>query len=190
MVPVIPAGEAVIHIHEDDWGMRNLYPVAALKHVADDMGVADEHLTSMGGLEKLLVSEMHVIAEPPSSFKDFAIPIETMVTLLQPILPRVRYFYATASAGFEVFDSLGSYETAAWSFGYSQNCYIKIDVTDDIVSSIWFGFDTEVPEEIAALLAAFQAINTLIPCCIADYFCNEVFALSDAARLDAYFEAA
>ena len=29
--------EPAIHIHEDDWGMRNLYPVEASLHAADDI---------------------------------------------------------------------------------------------------------------------------------------------------------
>jgi len=113
-----------IHIHEDDRGMRNLYPWAALSEAEKDIAVAAaaaaERNTDPSGFSK----QVHVVQQPSQDYADFGLTLAEAERVLSPILPRVRRFYATALSGFgnEKRDPLGSYDEDAWCFGLSGSC--------------------------------------------------------------------
>jgi DNA-directed RNA polymerase delta subunit len=57
-----------IHIHEDSWGMRNLYPLAAVDEANADMDASDEVARKHQDTGLLGVADMHVIENPTTSY--------------------------------------------------------------------------------------------------------------------------
>lgn len=93
--------ERAIHIHEDDWGMCNLYPVGALfearAEVTRAADAADRSRAPDGGG----FIGMHVINGPSIDYADIGLGLGVLADALGSIVPRVKRFTATAMAGFE-----------------------------------------------------------------------------------------
>jgi len=110
----------VIHIHEDDWGRRNLYPTAARNEVADDLDAAREAAERNRAPSGQGWTAMHVIRSPATDYPEAGVTAAAAAPVLEPIMPRVKRFYATGTAGFggkPHDDPYGSYEEDAWCFG-------------------------------------------------------------------------
>jgi hypothetical protein len=181
--------EGVIHIHEDDWGMRNLYPLAAQSETLADLHdaiAAGEKNRDPSGLGW---SDVHVIKPPSMTYIDAGLLLSHATAALQGIMPRVSRFYAGtfASIGGTKRDPLGSYEDDAWCFGFDQRCYLKLEPNGDHVERIWFNLGHAQPEQAAAQRHAIQAIDRLVPSLIADYFLDVAVPAGDAEQLDRYF---
>lgn len=183
-----PARDPAIHIHEDDWGMRNLFPASCLYHVAGDIAEAkafgDAHFDGGGW------TEMRAIQSPPTSFREAGVTIASLVAALEPILPRVRRFNATISSmiNSDSRDPYGSYETDAICFGYHRDCFIKIDPADDVlVGAVWYQADRCSHPELDALRRGLLAINAATPVVVADYWLDFSGPLTDPALVERYF---
>jgi hypothetical protein len=184
------SADSVIHVHEDDWEMRNLYPLACRAEVAadmDDATAASErnlHPTGLGW------TGVHVIKPPSTSYVDVNLLLSDAAAALSLIMPRVKRFYATIGSAINQpkRDPLGSYEEDAWSFGFGPYCYIKLEPEgDEHVERIWFDLrPTAEPEHIAGLKHALEAVDRLVPSLIADYFLDVVFPVGNAEQLDRY----
>lgn len=183
--------DTIIHIHEDDWGMRNLCPLAAQSEVAGDLAAAatagEKNCDPLGYGWR----DVHVIAQPSITFAQAGLLLSSAIAVLEPVMPRVRHFYATASFGFRegAHDSMGSYEDDAWCFGFDEQCYLYLGTEGDHVASIWFDLHSNALEREAALKRAVQAIDRLVPSMIADYFWSAEIAVADTAHIDRYFAA-
>jgi len=181
----------LIHIHEDDWGMRNIYPLAALDRVLADVETArrkgEENFDGFGW------TDVHAVEEPATSFETVDVSIEQIVDALAPIMPRVKRFYATIGSymrenpGSADRDPYGSYDDDAVCFGFGSRCFIKIDTREPYIRSIWFQAETRDPPELEALVAGLAAINAIVPCAVADYWLDEAGSLSDKAFTDRYY---
>lgn len=66
--------------------------------------------------------------------------------------------------------------------------FLKVDAKDDLVRAIWFEAATADEEQLNTLFKAFQMIDTVAPCCIADYWTHAVGSVSDEDFLDRYFD--
>lgn len=179
---------SAIHIHEDDWGMRNLYPLAAFEDVAADLKaamVASEKNRDPSGYGWWGI---HLIQQPAVKFDDVGLTIADAAKALSRFLPRVKRFYATigSAIGREEKDPWGSYNDDAWCYGLGPHCYIKLDTDGELVSSIWFDFSTTDETDLAVFKQAIQAIDQLVPSLIADYFMDALFVVSDTGTLDRY----
>lgn len=178
----------VIHIHEDDWRMRNLYPFAARAAVEADMAeaaaAAGRNRDASG-----FYADVHRIAPPSRDYADFGLTLAEAERVLAPILPRVRRFYATGLSGFASAerDPGGRYEEGAWCFGLDANCYIKLDAKGILVANIWFNLDTDDADAGRRLRRAIEAVNALVPSAIADYFLDFSGSISEPKILDNYF---
>lgn len=184
-----PTAENAIHIHEDDWGMRNLYPLAAQSEALADLRdaiAASEKNRDPSGFGW---TDMHVIKPPSMTYVDAGLLLSDAAAALQGIIPRVRRFYAGtfSSIGSTQRDPFGSYEEDAWCFGFNQRCYLKLDPKGDHVERIWFNLGRVDPAQAAALRRAIEAIDRLVPSIIADYFLDVAVPAGSSEQLDRYF---
>lgn len=183
----------LIHIHEDDWGMRNLYPAAALGHAEADMAAGLEHARK--AFDGIGYSSMYVIKAPDITFADVGLEAAAIETALSPLMPRVRQFHATIwhfldpSTPRGERDPYGAYEDDALCFGFDAGCFIKIDCREGAVRSIWFEARGAPRPEMERLKAGLLALQALTPCAIADYWLDETGPLSDPAFAAHYFAA-
>jgi hypothetical protein len=121
------ADEPGIHIHGDDWGMRNLYPAAAFVAVQSDI-----EKSAQASIDNLAESgigwtAVHQIDHPANDYAAAGLDLEAAPRTLGELLPRVRGFTATAFSGFGgKRDPLGSYETDAHCYGFGASCFIKL----------------------------------------------------------------
>lgn len=182
--------EIVIHIHEDDWGMRNLYPVAALAHAQNDVSAAVEagqrNWSPSGGW-----TDIHLIKAPDQTYADAGLTLAAAKAVLAPLMPRVKRFNATVMGGFEpgAHDTYGSYEEDAHCYGFGADCFVKLDCDGDVVKYIWFEARSEDAEHLAALRRALIAIDELTASAVTDYWLDVAGAVADSAFLDRYFQA-
>jgi hypothetical protein len=178
-----------IHIHEDDWGMRNLYPLNALPEVADDVRKAEEAGIRHRAPDGVGWTDVHVIQQPSTSYSSCGLRVSDAAAALEPLMPRVQKFAATASAGFasNVRDPWGNYETDAHCYGFDASCFLKLDTDGELVKSIWFECTTEDSERIAALRAGILAIDALVPSAIADYWNDMAGKVQDSQFIERYF---
>lgn len=180
--------EPIIHIHEDDWGLRNVYPLAARTEVAEDLA----HAVREGETNRLPAgsgwSDVHLIKSPAASYAEAGLQVADVANALAAIMPRVRRFYATAFSGFASAsrDPLGSYDEDAWCFGFGRRCFVKIDPDAERVGAIWFDLTDDDSAHLQALGQALQAIDALEPSFIADYVMDAEVAIADHQALAAH----
>jgi hypothetical protein len=179
----------LIHIHEDDWGMRNLYPVAAWAEADADLTEsieASQRNRAPGGMGW---TDMHVIQPPKMTFRDVGLDLAQVITALEALMPRVGRFNATigAAIGSNKRDPFGSYQDDPVCFGFDAACFIKIDVAENGIHAIWFERREKDKAKLDALRAGIEAIDRLAPSLIADYWFDALGSVSDKAFMDAYF---
>lgn len=176
-----------IHIHEDDWGMRNLYPAKAAEHAARDMAAASEAGERNRAPDGVGWTGLHVIEAPSITYADVGLTFTAADTALAPIMPRVRQFAATigAAIGREERDPYGSYEDDAYCYAHNRGCFIKLDGKESRVERIWYEANTDA-EGLALLRRGLLAIDALTPSIIADYWLDCSGAISDTAFMDTY----
>lgn len=177
-----------IHIHEDDEGMRNLYPLAAEEEAAADMIAAHEAGERNRAPSGIGWTDIYMIRRPSISYLDAGLRLADAAAALEAIMPRVRTFKATITAGFagDTHDPLGPCESDAWCFGHGAHCFIKLEPKDDLVRDIWFELRGTGPADAAALRAAIESVDRLVPSYLTDYWMS--FAgPADGDVLDEYF---
>jgi hypothetical protein len=169
--------------------MRSLYPAAALAHASRDVThamEAGERNREPGGMGW---TDVYVIQDPTTSYLDVQLPLAQASRALAGLMPCVRKFYATASAGFDPGhrDPDGSYEEDAHCYGLHRRCFIKLEPEGELIKRIWFEANTDDAHELATLRAAILAIEGLARSAIADYRLDVAGAVADAEFLDRYF---
>lgn len=183
------AEEPLIHIHEDDWGMRNLYPLAARSDVARDMDTAIDASERNRAPDGLGWTKVHVIEPPSFDYEAAGLSLERVAARLGELMPRVPRFNATAGAGFSGHDRWGSYETEAYCFGFDASCYVKVDPVESggIVKAIWYECRTPDTAKRTTLRLALEAVDRIVPSVVADYWLNLNGPVGDPDFLVAYF---
>jgi len=186
---VTPDGEPIIHVHEDDWGMRNIFPLTVQEEVAKDLDASIESGEKNRDPSGFGWTAVHMIEEPSTSYVQTGLRVAVLADILEPLMPRVKHFYATigGAIGSSDRDPFGAYEEDAWCFGFSPQCYLKIDAEGEYVKAIWFDISTADPQKIGALRGSMEAINALIPSFIGDYFMGAEVPIADSDLLDRYF---
>lgn len=182
--------EPSIHIHEDDWGMRNLYPAAALTEASADVARAIEAGERNRVPDGFGWTDLHLIGEPSIDYAAAELILSSAADALSPIMPRVRRFTATAMAGFALgaSDSWGTYDQDAYCYGFDALCFIKLEPEGGLVKRVWFEGRTAEPERLAALRQAIEAVDALVPSVVADYWEDQIGAIRDTLFLDQYFQ--
>jgi hypothetical protein len=178
-----------IHVHEDDWGMRNLYPMTVRTEVEEDITEAAAAAERNRDPSGFGFTDMYMAKSPSSDYADVGLTLAAAESALAPIFPRVRRFNATifSAIGSAERDPYGSYEDDAWCFGLGDHCYLKLDAKGPFVGNVWFDLNTDETDAIDHLRKAIEAIDALVPSVIADYFLNFSGSVSEAGVLDGYF---
>jgi hypothetical protein len=181
---------SVIHIHEDDWGMRNLYPIAARTEVANDLDAAREAGERNRDPSGIGWTAVYMTRPPSTDYREAGLMLAAAAAALEPIMPRVKRFYATASGAFgrATRDPFGSYEEEAWCFGRGAYCYMKLEVQGGLVERIWFDLSSSDPADAAALRLSIEAIDRLAPSLVADYSLDAEGLVADPDFLNDYFQ--
>lgn len=177
-----------IHIHEDDWAMRNLYPAETADQVADQMLAAHEAGERNRAPDGIGWTDVHMIEPPSINYVNVGLTLASAAAALDPILPRVKLFDATISSfiGTEERDAMGSYEEEAWCFGRSENCFIKLEPEGELVRDIWFELRGTDLADVTAIRAAIEAVDRIAPSYLADYWLSFATPV-DREGLDEYF---
>ncbi|MET7771370.1 hypothetical protein [Nocardia sp. NPDC005366] len=177
-----------IHIHEDEWGMRCLHPLEAAAEVAADLLAAEAASRANRAPDGVGWTDVHVIAAPADDYAAAGLTFAQADAALTPIMPRIRRFVATASAGFTegVEDPMGSYEDDAYCYGVDASCFVKLDGEEPLVEQIWYQADTEDPARLDRLRRAIIAVDRLVPSVIADYRLDCTGSVGDGEFLDRY----
>lgn len=183
--------ERVIHIHEDDGRCATSTQLGGEADVQRDMEAAagaSERNRAPSGIGWTAV---HVIQAPDITYLDTGLRLTAAEAVLAPIMPRVKRFNATISAaiGFDERDPLGAYESDAWCLGFDEDCFIKLEPRGELVERIWFSFWGTDAGRAAALRRAIEALDSLAPSLVADYYLHMTGRVADAHFLDAYFAA-
>lgn len=181
----------VIHIHEDDCGMRNLYPIAAFDEAASEVAAAAAAAERNRDPSGFGFTAMHMVELPSITYVDVGLRLDAAAAALAPIMPRAKRFAATifhAMLTGET-DPYGSYEEGSWAFGLGPHCYIKLEPKGELVEAVWFGLDSDDPAHADALRRSMLAIDALAPSIVADFFLDQSGPVGDPAFLDSYFEA-
>jgi len=177
-----------IHIHEDDWGMRNLYPLAAADEASNALSAARAASERNRDPSGFGWTDLHVFEAPSVTYADRGLRLGDAAAALEALMPRVRLFNATVGAAFEPGpqDPYGSYETEAWCFALDEDCFVKLEPQDDLVEGIWFELRTDEATALATLRTAFERLNALEPSYIVDYW-RDVAGPVETEFLDCYF---
>lgn len=178
-----------IHIHEDDWGMRSLYPLAASPEVTRDLDesrAASERNMHPSGFGW---TAMHMIQEPSVDYDASGLHLIDVAERLSGVMPRVKSFAATIGAhiGSADKDPYGSYDNDAWCFGFGADCFIKLEPNGELVKGIWYDFTSGEAQHELAMRRAFQVVEEFVPSLLVDYHQCTQGALSDLTFLDRYF---
>jgi hypothetical protein len=181
----MPETEPRIEIHEDDEGMRNVYPLAARAEAEKDMTTSIEAAERNRAPDGIGWTDVHLIEAPAMTFADAGLTLAAASTALTPLMPRIRRYWAGLLGRN---DPLAAYETDAYCFG-SAHCFIKLEPKGDLVERIWFEAHDTDAASLATLRSALLAINALSPALIADYWLHATGAVGDQTFLDAYFKA-
>lgn len=154
----------LIHVHEDDWGMRVLYPAVAEFEILADMKAGAAAAANARDPSGVGWTEIQRIKQPSTTYADVGLRVGDAARVLESAMPRVRRFYATASGGFGDArrDPYGSYDDDAWCFGFGEYCYVKIDVVGERIEQIWFDLSTSDPASVSALRRSFEALDSLV----------------------------
>lgn len=168
--------------------MRCLHPLAAAAEVTADLRDAEAAIRANRAPHGVGWTDVHIIAALAHDYAAAGLTFTQADAALTPIMPRVRRFVATASAGFDegVQDPLGSYEDDAYCYGVDASCFVELDGDEPLVQQIWYGADTEEPARLDRLRRAIIAVDRLVPSVIADYWLDCTGSVADGQFLDRY----
>jgi hypothetical protein len=173
-----------VHIHEDDEGMRSVYPANAIVEAMEDIAAAQ--LSSVQNLAPNGVgwTDVHAIQEPEKSFKEIGLEWKSIANAIGEVLPRIKEF----EVGFGTNNPYHHKDTDPACYGFGQSMYLKLETDGDDLKAIWFDTRSCVDEELFALRRALEVINEIHPSMIADYWLQTGGLIGDEVFLDAYFE--
>jgi hypothetical protein len=180
-----------IHIHEDDWGMRSIHPVAAWPEATGDLARAVDAGRRNAAPDGLGWTGVHLIETASVDFTATSLRLDPLATVLAGVMPRVTRFIATATVGFDRSrrDPYGSYETDAWCYGHDATCFVKIEPAGDLVRGIWFEARTTDPARVADLARAFALVDEMAEAMIVDYWLEAAGRIRDGAFMRRYLAA-
>lgn len=173
-----------VHIHEDDEGMRNVYPASAISDVMDDVAAAKLNSVESRAPNGVGWTNLHVVQEPKKSFLEIGLEWQSVANAIGEVLPRIKEF----EVGFHTDNPLHYKDLDPACYGFGQSLYVKLKTDGDYLKGIWFDSRSNVEEELSALRRALEAINEIHPSMIADYWLNTGGLIGDQAFLDAYME--
>lgn len=173
-----------VHIHEDDEGMRNVYPADTTSDVMDDIAAAKANSVENLAPNGFGWTDVHAIREPEKSFLEIGLEWQSVANKIGKFLPRIEEF----EVGFGTNNPFHYKDHDPKCFGFGQSMYLKLETDGDYLKAIWFDTRSNVEEELSALRRALEAINEIHPSMIADYWLNTGGLIGDQVFLDAYID--
>ena len=173
-----------VHIHEDDEGMRNVYPASAISDVMDDIAAAKLNSVESRAPNGVGWTNLHLIQKPEKSFLEIGMEWQCVAKAIGEFLPRIKEF----EVGFHTENPLHYKDLDPTCYGFGQSLYVKLETDGDYLKAIWFDTRSNVEEELFALRRALEAINEIHPSIIADYWLDTAGLIGDQAFLDSYIE--
>jgi hypothetical protein len=170
-----------VHIHEDDEGMRNVYPAGAISDVMDDIAAAKLN-SAESRAPNGFWTNLHRIQEPKKSFLEIGLEWQSVAKAIGDFLPRIKEF----EVGFHTENPLHYKDLDPTCYGFGQSLYVKLETDGDYLKGIWFDTRSNVEEELFALRCALEAINEIYPSMVADYWLDTAGLIGDQAFLDSY----
>ena len=170
-------------VHEDEEGMRCLWPASALPHIAGDLGISAETAERSADPNGWGYSEIHQISHPEASFADHGLRRDAVMAALSPIMPRFDRIQTGDGKYY------GFIDDDALCFGFDNMCFIYGATHDGMVRVFFFNAWTDDAGQLHALRRAVEAIDALSPASLVDYWVKEAGLTSDKVFLDSYFAA-
>lgn len=87
-----------IHIHEDEWAMRNLYPLAAAGEAEAALAAAKAAAERNRSPSGFGWTDLHMIDAPSITYVDRGLRLSDAASALEALMPRVRLFVPDLSA--------------------------------------------------------------------------------------------
>jgi hypothetical protein len=174
-----------IHIHEDHEGMRNLHPAQAISHISNDLAASEEHSAKHRAPDGAGWTELRVIQEPDFTFADLGIPVASLAPSLENVLPRIKKF----ELGFGENNPFHYLDHDAFCYGLGPHLFIKVEVDNDLVESIWFEARPINEDELLVLRLAIEAIDRVQSLSIVDYWLHMGGTAADRDFMDQYCNA-
>lgn len=172
-----------IQIHEDDEGMRSLHPMQAIDEITAELLASSKHSEENRSPVGVGWTEVHAIRSPEAGFDSLHIPVLAVAEALEKHLPRIREF----ELGWGQNNPFHYLEADAYCFGLGTNLYVKIDVNNGLIESIWYEARPKDHEELTRLRQAIESINDVIELSCADYWLHMGGAIDDREFMDRYF---
>jgi hypothetical protein len=180
------APEIEIAIHEDDEGMRNLYPMAGYSDAIADVQEAIDASARNRATDGIGWTDVHLIKPPKITFADAGLTLAAAASALAPLMPHVRHFWSGLLGRN---DPLATSQTEAHCFGFDATCFVKLEPKGVLVERIWYEARTDDASRLAVLREALVAIDALSPALIADYWLDAAGPVADPMFVDAFFKA-
>lgn len=176
-----------LHIHEDDWGLRQLFPVEALADALADMAASRAKAAASRDPSGFGWATAHQIADACVGYDDLGVSAKSFADAFAALEPRVPRFYATATAGFDraTRDPYGSYEEDALCFG-DRDCFIKVDTKNGLATAVWYDMSS-TSGAVARLRRLLIAAQSVRPSVLVDYPADMAGPIGDPDFMDAYF---
>lgn len=173
-----------VHIHEDDEGMRNLYPAGAMDDASEDLAKARQNAQTALAPGGVGWTDIHPIKDPARWFREAEMDVGALSKAVGAVLPRITAF----EVGFGSGNPFRYSDPDPLCFGFGRALFLKFEAEGDLVTGIWFDVETTEETKLSALRRAFEAINEIAPVMIADYWLNSGGLIADQDYLDAYFD--
>ncbi|EBA11185.1 hypothetical protein [Roseobacter sp. CCS2] len=171
-----------IHIHEDDEGMRCLYPVAAMDDVRRDLHKAAQNAAENRAADGVGWTDIHTIENPAANYRSHKIKVSAVANQLITILPRIKYFEVGAGRG----NPFHKLQKRAYCFGFGKHLFIKIETRLRYVTNIWYDVGVCSNDELSALRKAFELIDDITPSIIVDYWESTCGPIGRSDFMDQY----
>jgi len=154
-----------IRIHEDDEGVRNLYPLAALAEAEADVESARRHGEEHRAPGGAGWRKAYAIEEPAVTYRSLNLKAADVAAALAGVLPRVDEF----EVGFGAGNPFHRLDLDPQCYGFGPELYVKLETDGEYLAHIWFDVRWAEPEKIAALRRALEAVERVVPSAVADY---------------------
>ena len=170
-------------VHEDEEGMRRLWPASALPYLAADVQDSIDAAERNAAPNGMGFSDMRRIEAPDASFAPEGLTRDVVMTGLGALLPRFQRLQVGDGKYY------GFVDDDALCFGFDNMCFIYGDVHDGLVCTFFFNAWTDDPAQSALLRQAIETIDALCPAAVVDYWVHMAGAVSDRTFMDRYFAA-
>lgn len=174
-----------VRIHEDDEGMRCVYPLAALDEVhteIDKARRAEQANRAPGGVGW---TDMHMIEAPKHGYGVMKLMVSDVAAAVAAHLPKITQF----EVGFSPSNPFYRAEGPGTCFGFGNALFLKLEGREGRLEAIWFDVVGPEDNQKAPFVDALRAIDAVAPSIIADWRLLGAGPISNPDFLSSYTDA-